>query len=80
MKNRTCDKCKFAKWQRTKNGRLHRNKEGMCTKRLKMPELPVAFCWLSQPTPLGGLIESGRVHHRECIYFQLDDENENTAP
>lgn len=34
-----CDDCKYAEWNRTKNGRLHPDKQGRCTisKSVKLP-------------------------------------------
>jgi len=67
---KTCDKCKYAEWERTKVGRLHPNRRGMCTFKIKVPELPNAFFWVSDSHlfPAGGPIKRGRVYEKHCPY------------
>lgn len=79
-----CDKCKWANWNRTKNGRLHPDKGGRCTKEVVIPELPLAFHYLgSYPVPRvncgphkpswlysGGFIYRGKKHNNICVYYE----------
>lgn len=68
----TCDKCKWADWVRTSNGRLHPCKMGTCTYPWKIPELPASMSWIgkSAPTPFGGAIERGHELSRHCPYWE----------
>jgi hypothetical protein len=69
-----CDKCKWADWNKTKNGRLHPDKQGKCTYQVIVPELPYAFCWSydgsKKITPIWGQIERGRELKQNCIYYE----------
>ena len=67
-----CDKCKWANWNRTKNGRLHPDKGGRCTKEIVIPAIPEAFYWINNmPTkPYGGYIERGRDLQNNCVYYE----------
>lgn len=66
----TCDKCLYADWTRTSNGRLHPNKSGHCSYPWEMPPLPAAKYWLSRgaPEPFGGSITRGVELSRPCPY------------
>ena len=52
-----CEKCKWAKWNRTKTGRRHPSGQGRCTFEWTPSPLPAAFYFVG-PTPLpsGGFI------------------------
>jgi len=69
-----CDKCKWAEWARTKNGRLHPDKSGKCSYEIVIPELPSAKCWPGfhdrPPEPSWGFIERGRELNKDCIYYE----------
>lgn len=65
-----CLYCRFARWQRTKNGRLHPSKEGRCTFEAKIiipksAELP----W-GKSTICGGFINRDTLVHVDCPTFQ----------
>ena len=61
-----CDDCKYAKWERDSAGRLHINKQGRCTFKIKMPVLPNAYYFMHKPLLAGGYIERGREHEKHC--------------
>jgi len=63
-----CDECKYAVWERTKNGRLHPNKRGACVYPWKMPPLPNAYYFTGGPYVSGGFIERGREYENHCPY------------
>ena len=66
-----CLNCKYAKWHRSKNGRLHPSGEGECTYRYKPQPLPNAFFWLFNTAhPLGGQINRKKQYEKDCPYFQ----------
>lgn len=67
MKN--CKDCKHAIWKRTAAGQLHPSGAGQCKYPWKMPELPVAFYWITRPGPSGGFIERQRDHAEHCAYW-----------
>lgn len=69
MKN--CTDCKWAKWQRTKAGKLHPSGQGECTKNFIPPVLPAAFFWSSFiNAPCGGLINRRQDHDDHCPYYE----------
>ncbi len=70
-----CDDCDFAEWDRTKAGRLHPQKGGVCKRLERHPldlRIPAAFYWgtahLSAPNPSGGYIERGHGLHAVCVF------------
>lgn len=72
-----CNNCYFASWERTKNGRLHPNKQGRC-KYLKLHPLnltlPDAFYFIGSLNVCGGHIERDRELIKngkpsECPFF-----------
>ncbi len=64
-----CKDCKYALWNRTAAGKLHPSGEGRCNYQWKMPELPVAFHWISRTTPSGGAIQRKRDNEEHCVYW-----------
>lgn len=68
-----CDNCKYAEWHRTKNGKLHPDKQGRCTYVWCAPSLPKAFyfpgSYGNTPYPSGGHIERGDRATDGCCYF-----------
>lgn len=71
---KSCNGCKYADWQRTANGRLHPNGEGVCTAIVVLPRLPVAMYWPGKhdPKPYGGTISRRLEHETHCPYFVRD--------
>lgn len=71
MKN--CTGCKYAKWDRTKIGRLSPTGNGICTYNYKIPKLPASMYWVgfddNGPAPLGGYINRRENFKNDCIYF-----------
>lgn len=74
MKN--CTKCKYAKWDRTKTGRLHPSGDGRCEYPYKMLELPASFYWVGPMSsrgyiykPSGGSINRQEELAHHCIYY-----------
>ena len=69
MKN--CTKCKYAEWEKTKNGRLHPNGEGRCNFKIKLPKLPPCMFWVNYlERPGGGRINRHKDFNEDCIYYQ----------
>lgn len=65
-----CDKCKFAEWDTTANGRLHPKRGGRCKKEVKIV-LPQAFYTTGGGINVyGGFIERGRELKDHCVYWQ----------
>jgi len=60
-----CDGCRYAEWFRATKDESHPRRGGRCTYKVEMPELPVAYFWVSR----GGYIERGRDHGRECVHW-----------
>ncbi len=70
-----CDDCDFAQWDRTKAGRLHPQKGGVCKRLERHPldlRIPAAFYWeragLNPPKPTGGYIERGVELQAKCDF------------
>ncbi|MGD9157191.1 MAG: hypothetical protein PVG39_02170 [Desulfobacteraceae bacterium] len=70
MKN--CIGCKYAKWDRTKTGRLSPTGEGRCTFAIKMPVLPTSMFWSFrvEPNPSGGFINRRKEFENHCPCYQ----------
>lgn len=77
-----CDDCKFAKWNRTKTGRLHPDRGGRCTYLEQHPlpmDVPSAFYWVgrSAPEPSGGWIDRGlRQDKAPCKFYAWEQPHE----
>jgi len=67
MKN--CTGCKYAKWERTKTGRLHPSGDGECVYPYKVPSLPAAMFWINTPRPMGGFINRREDLKSNCLYY-----------
>ena len=69
---RHCLKCKYAKWDRTKTGRLHPSGEGICTYPYKIPQLPASMYWVSgePPIPCTAFIHRKKELDNHCPYWQ----------
>lgn len=53
-----CINCKFAEWERTKDGKLHPSGAGRCTWQMPEIQLPASMYFFgSSPKPMGGYIE-----------------------
>lgn len=63
-----CLDCKYARWYKTKNGRMHQSGDGTCQWKYPVIVLPVAFYfwqWSGKmPEPSGGFINRHKL--REC--------------
>jgi len=72
---KTCKGCKYAKWDRTKTGRLHPSGDGKCTFIVKPSPLPNAFYYVQSPFICGGHISRNRDPYRNhCPYYNGGDE------
>ncbi len=67
MKN--CTDCKYALWNCTKNNSLHPNGEGFCQFPIKIPQLPAALEWETQPKIIGGRINRRRELIKHCTFY-----------
>jgi hypothetical protein len=79
MSGRTdCNGCKWAKWYRTVNGRLHPGGEGRCTFPYKINPLPGAFHWgrYQNVEPYGGYISRREPLNRPCPYYERGEYQE----
>lgn len=65
-----CKDCKYAKWERTKNGSLHPNGEGRCSYQYTVPPLPASMYWINTPIPAGGMINRKKELKTHCPYWQ----------
>jgi hypothetical protein len=61
-----CIVCKYAEWRRTKNGRLHPSGDGRCGYPWKLPPLPAAMYFISDPKPSGGYIRRNDKNSTAC--------------
>jgi len=69
MKN--CTKCKYANWERTKNGSLHPNGKGKCEYKYKIPKLPASMHWcLSRLKIAGGYINRREELKEHCLFYE----------
>ena len=66
-----CTHCKYAEWERTKNGALHPKGDGRCTYTVKIPPLPASQYWAyADPKIAGGAINR-RLHlPAHCVYYE----------
>lgn len=64
-----CIGCKYALWNRTKDGKLHPSGVGWCQYPWTMPELPMAFYWITRPVPNGGIINRKSDGVKQCAYW-----------
>jgi hypothetical protein len=67
MKN--CTHCVHADWKRTAAGKLHPSGDGRCTKVVKLPKLPEAFYFTTEPRITGGIINRREEFKEDCVYF-----------
>lgn len=67
MKN--CTQCKHADWQRTAAGKLHPSGDGWCRYPYKVPPLPQAIRWLSEPVTSYGQINRRKELPGHCAYW-----------
>ena len=67
MKN--CTDCRYAKWERTKAGRLHPSGDGRCMYKYKVPPLPGSMYWRRNPSPYGGYINRKKELKEHCPYY-----------
>lgn len=72
-----CLDCQFAKWQKTKGGKLHPSGDGRCLYHWKLPPLPASFYWLSMnpPAPSGGFINRKQELKEHCPYYCQKEED-----
>lgn len=69
MKN--CKGCKYAKWAKTKAGRLHPSGDGECTFVVKIPVLPASRYYISGGgAPSGGYIDRNMELKVDCPCYQ----------
>jgi hypothetical protein len=68
---KTCNGCKFAKWQTTEAGRLHPSGDGRCMYEYKVPPLPACMYWIGKAseTPCGGHINRRKELRDHCPYW-----------
>ena len=65
-----CTDCKRAKWDRTKNNRLHPSGKGVCYFTYKIPVLPESMDWINKPTVCGGQISRRKKLKNHCLYYE----------
>jgi len=69
---KVCTKCRHAKWDRTKTGRLHPSGDGKCGYPYKIPQLPGSKYWISGvPAPYGGIINRRKDLKEDCVYYSV---------
>jgi hypothetical protein len=68
---KNCTGCSYAKWDRTKTGRLSPNGGGECTVKIKIPPLPACMYWFGRqaPKPHGGYINRKKELKEHCAYY-----------
>lgn len=71
---KTCNGCKYAKWDRTKTGRLSPTGDGVCTVVVAPKPLPNAFYYISGPDPIcgGSINRRSKEYRNHCPYYQDD--------
>jgi hypothetical protein len=70
-----CKQCRFARWQKTKAGKLHTSGDGGCTwDGWKRWQIPAAFYYMNSenkpPAPQGGPINRRNPPTEKCPFFQ----------
>jgi hypothetical protein len=72
---KSCTGGKYARWQKTKAGRLHPSGDGECTFKVKIPQLPASMYWIGRtdPVPHGGHINRREDLEDHCVYFSTGD-------
>ena len=71
MKN--CNGCKYASWDKTKNGRLHPSGYGKCLFGFKIPPLPASWFYITKPNLGGsGIINRKTEFNDHCPYYNYD--------
>jgi len=74
-----CLKCKYAKWHKTKTGRLSPYGTGECEFPYKIPPLPASKYWISKPEPYGGSISRKTKLKIDCPYYEEEPVKCNEA-
>ena len=66
-----CERCAYAEWQRTSNGRLHPSKKGACCYSVPIPALPICMTSNQNLRPVGGVIyrNSPKLNYSSCPTF-----------
>ena len=67
---KTCLGCKYAKWDRHKDGGLHPSGGGECTYEYEIPPFPNASYLIHSPILIGGRINRKTVYRTHCPYYQ----------
>jgi hypothetical protein len=69
---KTCVGCKYAKWDRTKSGRLHPSGLGECLYEFKLPKIPVCIKSNAFSTVIKLSINRRRSNDDHCAYYLRD--------
>ena len=66
-----CERCAYAEWKRTSNGRLHPSKKGACCYSVPIPALPICMTSTQNLRPIGGEIyrNSLKQNYASCPTF-----------
>ena len=66
-----CKRCRWADWNRTRNGSLHPDGGGRCKFVWVAPPLPASMYWIggAPATPGGGFIERNGHEIHQCRTF-----------
>ena len=66
-----CERCAYAEWQRTSNGRLHPSKKGVCTYNVSVPAMPISMGNIAYIRPVVGVIyrNSPKLNYASCPTF-----------
>lgn len=66
-----CERCAYAEWKRTSNGRLHPSKKGACTYSVSVPVIPISMNNIAYVRPVGGEIyrDSPKLNYASCPTF-----------
>ena len=70
MKN--CKGCKYAEWEKSKNGSLHPSGKGVCKYKVTIPKLPASMWWSGYydgPGILGGDIKRHSDFNDHCPFY-----------
>jgi len=71
---KTCNGCKYAKWNRSNTGRLSPTGDGICIYEYKIPPLPASRYWIAtKPCIGGGFINRKEEYKEHCPYYMAGE-------
>lgn len=74
MEKTCCNDCKYAKWEKTKSGKLHPSGDGRCEYPWQLSKLPLSKIFVASPIISGGNINRNKSLVGTCVYYERKSE------